>query len=164
MWFYIINFFVAIFATITLRNNIEVLYVSGLLTLIAFLLCILILWLLSALYSRDRFSQFSSIINLTIFFIKELIVANLRVSYEVLTPRNNLKPAVISVPLAIDTELEIMILANMITLTPGTLSIDVAEDHRHLYVHTLYTEGDLETFRRNIKQGFEKKLLATRIK
>lgn len=163
MWFYIINFLIAILATTVLHSEVEIFHASGLLTLTAFLLLILVLWLLAAVYSRKRFRQFASIIHLTFFFLKELVIANLRVSYEVLTPKNSLKPAIISVPLTVDTELEIMVLANMITLTPGTLSIDVAEDQQHLYVHTLYTDESLEVFRQNIKQGFEKKILATRI-
>ncbi|MEK6476767.1 Na+/H+ antiporter subunit E [Catalinimonas sp. 4WD22] len=164
MWFYIINFLIAIIAATVLHNEVEMFHASGLLTLVAFLLLILVLWLLTAVYSRKHFRQLSSILHLMLFFLKELVIANLRVSYEVLTPRYRLKPAVISVPLIIDTDLEIMMLANMITLTPGTLSIDVAEDHKYLYVHTLYSGGDLEIFRRNIKQGFEKKIMATRLK
>lgn len=163
MWFYIINFLIAILVTTVLHSEVEIFHASGLLTLAVYLLLILVLWLLTAVYSRKRFRQFTSIIHLTFFFLKELVIANLRVSYEVLTPKNRLKPAVISVPLIVDTDLEIMILANMITLTPGTLSIDVAEDRRYLYVHTLYSEESLEVFRQNIKQGFEKKILATRI-
>jgi multicomponent Na+:H+ antiporter subunit E len=53
-----------------------------------------------------------------------------------------------------------MLLANMITLTPGTLSIQVSDDRQQLYVHTLYIGSSAEAFRQQIKLGFEKKILA----
>jgi multicomponent Na+:H+ antiporter subunit E len=50
------------------------------------------------------------------------------------------------------------VLTNLITLTPGTLSLDVAADHRTLYVHVMDVE-DPDTVRREIKEGFERKVL-----
>ena len=51
-------------------------------------------------------------------------------------------------------------LPNFITLTPGTLSIDVSKDRKTLYVHEVYVKaGDTESVRRQIKDGFEKKIL-----
>lgn len=93
-----------------------------------------------------------------LFFIWSLIVANLRVAWEVLTPGHGMHPAIVAIPLDLKTDLEILLLANFITLTPGTLSLDVSLDKRTLYVHSMYVE-DVETFRRSVKQGFEKRIL-----
>ncbi|NTU82561.1 MAG: Na+/H+ antiporter subunit E [Chloroflexales bacterium] len=98
------------------------------------------------------------LLGLLLFFGRELIAANLRVAYEVLTPALNMRPAVIAVPLDARTDLEITLLANMITLTPGTLSLDVSADRATLYVHAMYGE-DPAAVRRAIKDGFERRLL-----
>jgi multicomponent Na+:H+ antiporter subunit E len=92
-----------------------------------------------------------------IFFLKELVVANLRVAMMVLGPRRWLKPALLAVPLDVESEAEIVMLANLITLTPGTLSVDVAPDRRTLYVHCLGVD-DPDAVRREIKEGLERRV------
>jgi multicomponent Na+:H+ antiporter subunit E len=54
--------------------------------------------------------------------------------------------------------LEILLVANMISLTPGTLSIDLSEDRRILYVHVMYLD-DPDRFRESVKEGLERRLL-----
>jgi multicomponent Na+:H+ antiporter subunit E len=63
-------------------------------------------------------------------------------------------PAIVAIPLDIDSDGEITLLANMITLTPGTLSLDVSDDRRFLYVHGMHIK-DIEAFKQEIKGGFE---------
>lgn len=92
------------------------------------------------------------------FFLYELVKANLQVAYEVMTPNFNMTPGIIKIPLDAETDLEITFLANMISLTPGTLSIDVSTDKKVLYVHSMYIK-DKENFILSIKNGFEKRLL-----
>ena len=91
------------------------------------------------------------------YFLKELIRSNLRVAWDVVTPTHYMKPAVIAVPLDARTEGEIVLLANLISLTPGTLSLDVSSDRRVLYLHVMYLD-DLEQTRAQIKQ-FEARVL-----
>lgn len=95
---------------------------------------------------------------LLVFFIKELVVANLRVAYDVLTPGYRMRPGILAVPLDASTDLEITLLANLITLTPGTLSLDVSNDRRTLYIHAMYAD-DPEAVKRSIKHGFERRIL-----
>lgn len=78
------------------------------------------------------------------FFIRELVVSNLRVAHDVLTPTHHMRPAVIAVPLDAKTDGEITILANLITLTPGTLSLDVSSDRSVLYIHVMYLDDEAE--------------------
>lgn len=75
------------------------------------------------------------------FFIKALVVSNLRVAYDVLTPTHLMKPAVLRLPLEARTPGEITVLANLISLTPGTLSLEVDEERHVLYVHVMYLDG-----------------------
>lgn len=92
------------------------------------------------------------------FFLVELIIANLRVAADVLTPRWHMRPRVLAVPLEAATDVEITLLANLVSLTPGSLSLDVSSDRRVLYVHAMYAD-DPELVRRQIKEGFERRLL-----
>jgi multicomponent Na+:H+ antiporter subunit E len=71
-----------------------------------------------------------------------------------------MRPGIIAIPLDARTDLEITLLANLITLTPGTLSLDVSADRRVLYIHVMYIDNDdIEAVRRNIKDGFERRVL-----
>ena len=75
-------------------------------------------------------------------FLRDLVVSNLRVAYDVLTPTHYMRPAVIAVPLRAKTDGAITILANMISLTPGTLSLDVSSDRSVLYLHVMYLDNE----------------------
>jgi len=98
------------------------------------------------------------VLGLLLFFVSELILANLRVAYEVLTPGYAMRPGVIAIPLDASTDVEVTLLANLITLTPGTLSLDVSADRRELYIHTMYAD-DPDRVREQVKRGFERRVL-----
>ena len=118
------------------------------------------LWSTTWFYSKSYFRKMPKVITFAAFFLKELFVANIKIAYDILTPHYYMRPTVIALPLAIKTDLEISILANMITLTPGTLSLDVSDDRKILYVHALYVKGnDIELLKHNIKYGFERRLM-----
>ena len=70
-----------------------------------------------------------------------------------------MKPGVIGIPIEAKTDLEITVLANLITMTPGTLSLDISPDRKTLYVHAMYIH-DPEELRRDIKENFEPRVLA----
>lgn len=85
------------------------------------------------------------------FFIKELVQANLRVAFDILTPPWHMKPGVIAFPLSAQSEMEITMVANLISLTPGTLSLDVSDDRKVLYIHAMFLD-DEEELRNNLKE------------
>lgn len=70
-------------------------------------------------------------------FLKDLVIANLSVARIVLSPSLPIEPAVVEVPLRVRTDAGITTIANSITLTPGTLTMDYDSDHNSLYVHSL---------------------------
>jgi len=70
-------------------------------------------------------------------FAKELLVANVDVAYRVLAPSMPIEPRVIVLPLRVRTDMGITTIANSITLTPGTLTMDYDEDRNALYVHAI---------------------------
>jgi multicomponent Na+:H+ antiporter subunit E len=80
-----------------------------------------------------------------VVFLRELIIANAIVAREVLTPGLRLEPAIIRVPTSCTTDVQMMLLANTITMTPGTLSLEVDTESRDLYVHGLFVR-DRERF------------------
>ncbi len=92
-----------------------------------------------------------------LFFLWELTVASLRVVYDILTPRHRMRPAIIAIPLDLRTDNEITLLANLITLTPGTLSLDISPQKDILYIHAMYVD-DIEEFRKDIKERFESRV------
>jgi multicomponent Na+:H+ antiporter subunit E len=92
-------------------------------------------------------------------FLWQLLRANLSVARTVLLKRReDIHPAFIAIPLEAETDAEIALLANLITLTPGTLSLDVSTDRSVLYIHTLDVE-DMDALRVEIKSGLERGLL-----
>lgn len=96
--------------------------------------------------------------SLLLFFVWELALANLRVAWDVVTPRHRMRPGVIAVPLEARTDVEITLLANMVSLTPGTLSLDVSDDRSVLYVHAMYVH-DRDRLVQSIRGGFERRLM-----
>ena len=70
----------------------------------------------------------------------------------------NSKPGIFAYPLKVDRDFEITLLANLITLTPGTLSVDVSDDRRLLFVHAIDC-SDADKAVRDIRDGFERKIL-----
>ena len=97
-------------------------------------------------------------LSLFVLFIKELALSAWKVAVLVASPKMALKPGIFAFPLTVDRDFEITLLANLITLTPGTLSVDVSEDRRVLYVHALDCSDPVGT-RRDIANGFEKKIM-----
>lgn len=104
------------------------------------------------------FGKVPQVIGFVLFFLWELIVSSLRIAYDVLTPRHHMRPGVIAVPLDAKTDAEITLLANLITLTPGSISLDVSADRRFLYVHAMYID-DLAAVRHKIKDDFQRRVL-----
>lgn len=136
--------------------------VSGSFTLLNFLfgfvLSIFALWLIRGeVGSQGYFAKSYRIISLFLLFLYELVNSAWRVMILVLSPNMNIKPGIFAFPLSLENDMEIALLANMITLTPGTLSVDVSEDKKYIYVHAI-DASDPEAAKADIANGFEKKI------
>jgi multicomponent Na+:H+ antiporter subunit E len=117
-----------------------------------------LLMALKAVPDTVYFTRLPRVIGFACWFAWELTVCNLRVAREVLRPSPDLRPAFVAFPLTVNTDYEITILANLITLTPGTLSVDVSDDHKTLYVHALFVDNP-EDVREDIGSRLERRLL-----
>ncbi|MEF8776880.1 MAG: Na+/H+ antiporter subunit E [Haloarculaceae archaeon] len=74
-----------------------------------------------------------------VLFLRELLTANIDVAYRVLHPSLPIRPDVVELPLRVESDLAITTIANSITLTPGTLTMDYDEERNALYVHAIST-------------------------
>ncbi|WP_440982536.1 Na+/H+ antiporter subunit E [Shinella sumterensis] len=117
------------------------------------------LWLIRGQIRPDgrRFRPLK-VLSLALLFVKELALSAWKVAVLVASPKMALKPGIFAFPLTVDRDFEITLLANLITLTPGTLSVDVSEDRKVLYVHALDC-SDPAGARRDIANGFERKIM-----
>ena len=106
-----------------------------------------------------RYLWYSS--QFVLYLLWEIVLSNISMAWLVVQPKPKLDPGIVGVPLTIRTGLEITALATAITLTPGTISVDLDRDEDGrctLYVHALRV-GDPDQFRRSIQQGFERMIL-----
>lgn len=126
---------------------------------VGFLLGLGCLWLTRPFgLDRSYFKRLKAAVVLLVYFHYELFVSVFRVAWDVLTPHQTSAPQIIHVPLDAKTDIEITLLANMVSLTPGTLSLDLSPDKTHLIVHAMFAQ-DTETVVSSIKNGLEHKLL-----
>jgi multicomponent Na+:H+ antiporter subunit E len=89
-------------------------------------------------------------------FGRDLLISSLQVARAVLTPADRVQPRFVTVPLAsARSGLEITLVANYITLTPGTLTVDVSPDRRTLLVHSLLAGDSGDGVRADIRQAIE---------
>ncbi|MEO0991876.1 MAG: Na+/H+ antiporter subunit E, partial [Pseudomonadota bacterium] len=94
-------------------------------------------------------------IKLIVRFHYELVVSSLQVAMDVITPGFRANPKIIEMPLGVKTDTGILMITNLITLTPGTLSVDVSEDRMTAVIHAMYADDPEETCR-DIKSGLER--------
>jgi len=93
-----------------------------------------------------------------LYYIWELIKSNLFVIRALLRDPASLKPGIIALRLTAKTDLEIVLLNNLITFTPGTLGVDLSDDRQFMFVHVLDVP-DPEALKTSLKFGLERRLL-----
>lgn len=112
---------------------------------------------------RERRSKYVrhvlATIRLSAFTVVAIIVANIRVARYTVSSLKSLQPAVLTVPLEEDaTDAEVTLLAILVTLTPGTLTLDVIGNNEAMLIHFMHVEDPAESIR-DIKDGFERRIL-----
>jgi multicomponent Na+:H+ antiporter subunit E len=138
---------VAVTGEISVANLLEGAVLAGLLVLL----------LRVPLRRRFRLGKVPKALGLLLYFLKEILLSNAAVARSLLSPVSSLSPGIVAVPLDLKSDAGITVLANLITLTPGTLSLDVSPDRKTLFVHALHVE-DPDAFRREVKEGFERRV------
>jgi multicomponent Na+:H+ antiporter subunit E len=122
---------------------------------IGFLVSGAIIYIFRQMFFSPRYFRKTALgVTLALVFIKELIKSNIAVLRVVLSPRLRVRSGVIALPTALTNDVALTMLANMITLTPGTLTLDISADRRYLFVHTLNLD-DPEDVKQEIQMAFE---------
>lgn len=95
---------------------------------------------------------------LLLLFMKELVLSNVTVIRQVIRPKLNIRPGIFAFTTELDSDWEVTLLACLITLTPGTLTLEVSPDQRTLYIHAMDIH-DAELLAEQIKDTFEKAIM-----
>lgn len=98
------------------------------------------------------------IIILLLIFIRELILSNISIVKMVYGPKLNFEPGIFSYPTELKKDWQITLLANLITLTPGTLSVAISEDQSQIFIHAMHIDT-IEDSIKDIKNTFEKAIM-----
>lgn len=114
------------------------------------------LWLAQPLYGETGmyFVRTFRIAQLMVFFTLDLIKSSVGVAKAVLTPHRINQSGFLDMPLDVKSDVEILLVANLISLTPGTLSLDVSEDRKTLHIHAMFA-ADPEAEVKDLKNGME---------
>lgn len=89
------------------------------------------------------------------FYLRAIVAGALRIAWDVLSPDPKLNPVLLRVPLDIRSPRQRLLLANLVSMTPGTLSVDEENDGRILLVHSLYGGANPGAELREIKDRYE---------
>lgn len=108
-----------------------------------------------ALGARGYGTAVWRVIKLIAFTFWSIIKSNIAVAKVVLSPRMKVRPGILAVPLDSCSDIGTTVLANLITLTPGTLTLEVSSDKCILYIHFMNVD-DPDALRREIKNDFER--------
>ena len=82
-----------------------------------------------------------------LFYLAKVFQANIELAFHILSPRLKMKPGIMKIPVNLTHPQAILLLVNMITMTPGSLTMDLSEDKRFIYVHFLFLLDEEKKFR-----------------
>ncbi len=123
--------------------------------LLALLLAVLVpLFTLPFRPQRARVKSWGTVLRLGLIVLYDIVLSNIQLARQVLGPESRLTPHYVWIPLDLRDEHAIITLAGIITMTPGTLSCDVSDDHRFLLVHAFSTD-DPAALAQGIKERYE---------
>ncbi|MFW5707829.1 MAG: Na+/H+ antiporter subunit E [Bacteroidota bacterium] len=92
-----------------------------------------------------------------VYYLKELIVSSLYVAWDIITPTDLMKPGIVEVPVDLKNDTAIIAFANLISMTPGSLTMDMSPDKKKIYIHAMYLH-DKQEFIDKIKNELEYKI------
>jgi multicomponent Na+:H+ antiporter subunit E len=93
-------------------------------------------------------------------FAWEVIKSNLDVAYRILMPHMPIKPGIVKIKTRLKSDIGLTMLANSITLTPGTMSVDIDKENGYIYVHWIYVRSeDVEEATKEISLRLENILI-----
>jgi multicomponent Na+:H+ antiporter subunit E len=91
------------------------------------------------------------------YYLKELFLSSLYVAYDIITPKDLSKPGIVEVPVDLKSDTAIIAYANLISMTPGSLTMDMSPDKKKIYIHAMYLH-DKDAFIRKMKKDLERRI------
>ena len=86
--------------------------------------------------------KINDILKFFFFYISKVIQSNFELAYHIISPRLKMKPGIVKIPVNLKNNQAILLLVNAITMTPGTLTLDLSEDKKNIYVHFLFLSNE----------------------
>ncbi|MER2169850.1 multisubunit sodium/proton antiporter, MrpE subunit [Paenisporosarcina quisquiliarum] len=127
--------------------------------IVGYLLGLLMLFMLRKSFSsRFYMDRVWAVIKLASLFLKELLLSNFSVLKLIVQPTMPIRPAIFAMPTVLEQDWEITLLSSLITLTPGTVVIDISDDNKTLFIHSIDFE-DIDEAVDSIRNTFEKAIL-----
>lgn len=103
-------------------------------------------------------SRSQALVNLLFFpffYLWEILVGALRISWDVFHPRPRLAPILVRVPVDALSPRQRLVLSCLVTMTPGTLSVDLSDGDSTLVVHGLYARDDPQALLTTIQTRYQ---------
>ncbi len=94
-----------------------------------------------------------AVLRFALFYLGEILKSNLRIACDVARGKPRIQPGIVAVSAEGLSQRSTVLVANLITMTPGTLSLDISEDGRWIYVHCLYLQ-DPEAMRKSMEKDY----------
>jgi multicomponent Na+:H+ antiporter subunit E len=99
-----------------------------------------------------------AILRLMLSFAVELVMSNIAIVRIICHPKLPIRPGIIAYNTKVRTDVGLTALSNLITLTPGTLTLDISDDRSTLFIHTLAIEDSTKVCE-SIRRAFETHIL-----
>ncbi|MCZ8535205.1 Na+/H+ antiporter subunit E [Psychrobacillus psychrodurans] len=127
--------------------------------IVGYLLGLLMLFMLRKSFSsRFYMDRVWAVIKLASLFLKELVMSNFSVLKLIVQPSMPIRPAIFAMTTVLEQDWEITLLSSLITLTPGTVVIDISDDNKTLFIHSIDFE-DIDEAVDSIRNTFEKAIM-----
>lgn len=99
--------------------------------------------------------KYAGWLSLLMFYFTEVVKSNLQIAWDVITPSDLTRQGFLRLDLPEGmSDFRILLVSNLITMTPGTLIVGLSEDRRSLLCHVLYLDEDIEATRNNLQQNY----------
>jgi multicomponent Na+:H+ antiporter subunit E len=125
-----------------------------------FIISFAVLWIITPDRVENKyFTYIPKLLSFAVFTLYQIVKSNIQTSIQsIFYSKEKLSPAILKVPLTVETDGEITFFSHLLNITPGTLVVDVSDDKKVLYVHVVHCE-DKEAYIKELKEVFEKRIL-----
>lgn len=94
-----------------------------------------------------------------LFYTRELIVASLLLTRDIFSPGLSFSHGIVKIEIDLKSDLALLAFINLLSMTPGSLTLDLSSDRKFVYIHSMYLR-DIERFKHDVKVKFEQRIKA----